>query len=227
MRVLGENSDSLSKDWAAANTRDVPARRSPAARTRTAPATELVRLARKTATTTSRRRSAPTASSSRSSLEPEPVQHRPVRRRRDRRARSSRSSAGPTSDPHFDAISFINSVGRLVAGRRASSRSSCYAEGNNEIAILDAKSANVERRIKRAGHRRGQRTSRGRPTARTIAFSGQAGGISDLYLLDLAGRHGSPADERPLRRHPADVVARRQDDRVLDRSRRARRTSTR
>src|SRR5678815_485194 len=58
------------------------------------------------------------------------------------------------------------------------------AEGANEIAILDTKSTNVERRIKLPGIGAVSHVSWS-PDGRNLAFSGQAGGISDLYLLDL------------------------------------------
>ena len=90
---------------------------------------------------------------------------------------------GPGSDPHFDAISFINSAGDWSpdGGKFAFI---VYAEGANEIAILDTKSTNVERRIKLPGIGSVNHVSWS-PDGRNLAFSGQAGGISDLYLLDL------------------------------------------
>ena len=91
---------------------------------------------------------------------------------------------GPSSDPHFDAISFINSAGDWSpSGDKFAFV--VYAEGNNEIAILDTKSTNVERRIKLPGI--GAVTSVSwSPDGKTLALSGQAGGISDLYVLDLS-----------------------------------------
>src|SRR5262249_31533502 len=54
----------------------------------------------------------------------------------------------------------------------------------DEIAILDTRSTKVERRIKLPGLGAVSSVSWS-PDGRTLAFSGQAGGISDLYLLDL------------------------------------------
>src|SRR6476620_2464700 len=90
---------------------------------------------------------------------------------------------GPGSDPHFDAISFINSAGDWSpdGGKFAFI---VYAAGANEIAILDTKSTKVERRIKLPGIGAVSSVSWS-PDGRNLAFSGQAGGISDLYLLDL------------------------------------------
>src|SRR5438045_4995849 len=57
---------------------------------------------------------------------------------------------GPSSDPHFDAISFINSAGDWSPDG-SKFAFIVYAEGANEIAILDTKSTNVERRIQLPG----------------------------------------------------------------------------
>ncbi len=73
---------------------------------------------------------------------------------------------------------------RLVAGRR---QVRVHRLRRGRERDRDPRHEVDERRAahQAAGHRRGQLTSRGRPTAATLAFSGQAGGISDLYLLDL------------------------------------------
>ncbi len=91
--------------------------------------------------------------------------------------------AGPSSDPHFDAISFINSAGDWSPDA-SKFAFIVYAEGNNEIAILDTRSTSIERRIKLPGIGSVSHISWS-PDGRTLAFSGMAGGISDLYLLDL------------------------------------------
>lgn len=91
---------------------------------------------------------------------------------------------GPSSDPHFDAISFINSAGDWSPDG-SKFAFVVYADGNNEIAILDTKSTDVERRIKLPGIGSVSSVSWS-PDGKTLAFSGMAGGISDLYLLDLA-----------------------------------------
>ncbi|MFL5618703.1 MAG: peptidase S9, partial [Gemmatimonadaceae bacterium] len=92
--------------------------------------------------------------------------------------------AGPTSDSHFDAISFINTSGAWSPDSRKFSFVA-QAEGNHEIAILDVTSGNIERRVRVPGV--GSVTHIAwSPNGQTIAFSGMSGGISDLYLLDLA-----------------------------------------
>ena len=199
-------------------------RRSRDARTRTASASQARRARSRAATTTSRRRSAPTASCSRSSRA-ENLFSIDLFVGDAATGKVIKKLGGPSSDPHFDAISFINSAGDWSPDSDKFAFI-VYAEGANEIAILDTKSTNVERRIKLPGDRRGEHVSWS-PDGRTLAFSGQAGGISDLYLLDLASGNDQAAHERPVRRHSADVVAGRQDDRLRDAIAARRRTSRR
>ena len=92
--------------------------------------------------------------------------------------------AGPTSDSHFDAISFISTSGAWSPDN-AKFAFVAQAEGNHEIAILDVNSGNIERRIRVPGVGSVSHIAWS-PDGQTIAFSGMAGGISDLYLLDLA-----------------------------------------
>ncbi|MEP6491023.1 MAG: peptidase S9, partial [bacterium] len=180
VRVLGENQDSLSKDWAAANR----AMYLPQIAGRTHPdstGTPLIKLAR-----SGDYNLAPTISpdgklfaffSSRSLFSIDLFVADAVT------GKIIKKLGGPSSDPHFDAISFINSAGDWSpdGGQFAFI---VYAEGANEIAILNTKSSNVERRIKLPGIGSVSHVSWS-PDGHTLAFSGQAGGISDLYLLDL------------------------------------------
>ncbi|PYP69037.1 MAG: peptidase S9 [Gemmatimonadetes bacterium] len=90
---------------------------------------------------------------------------------------------GPESDPHFDAISFINSSGGWSPDA-SKFAFIVYASGNNEIAILNTRNSSVERRIKLPGIGALSHVSWS-PDGRTLAISGQHGGIGDLFLLDL------------------------------------------
>lgn len=92
--------------------------------------------------------------------------------------------AGPTSNSHFDAISFINTSG---AWSPTSDEFAfvAQAEGDHEIAILNVHTADVTRRIRVPGVGAISHIAWS-PNGRTIAFSGTAGGISDLYLLDVS-----------------------------------------
>ncbi len=180
IRVLGENQDSLSKDWAAAN----KAMYLPQIAGRTHPdstGTKLIGLQR-----SGDYNLAPTLSpdgklfaffSSRSLFSIDLFVGDAAT------GKIIKKLGGPSSDPHFDAISFINSAGDWSPNSDKFAFI-VYADGNNEIAILDTRSTNVERRIKLPGIGSVSHVSWS-PDGRTLAFSGQAGGISDLYLLDL------------------------------------------
>ncbi len=94
-----------------------------------------------------------------------------------------RHLTSPLNDPHFDAISFINSAGSWSPdGKRFAFI--VDAEGNDQIAIVDVASGNIERNyeIKGVGEVNSPAWS---PDGTRIAFSGSAGGISDLYMLDM------------------------------------------
>ena len=180
VRVLGESQDSLSKDWAAANR----AMFLPQIAGRTHPdsaATKLVGLRR-----SSDYNLAPTISpdgklfaffSSRNLFTIDLYMGDATT------GRIIKKLGGQESDPHFDAISFVNSAGDWSPDD-SKFAFIVYADGDQEIAILDTKSTNIERRIKLPGIGAVSSVSWS-PDGKTLAFSGQAGGISDLYLLDL------------------------------------------
>ena len=92
--------------------------------------------------------------------------------------------AGPTSNSHFDAITFISSSG---AWSPSSDKFAFIAqsEGNHEIAILDVASTDIEQRLRVPGVGAISNIAWS-PDGKTIAFSGQKGGLSDLYLVDRA-----------------------------------------
>ena len=93
---------------------------------------------------------------------------------------------GTVTDPHFDAIRFISSAGAWSPdGTKLAFIT--FVQGDNEIAILDVDSREVERRFTVEGV--GAITNPAwSPDGETIAFSGMDGGLSDLYLLDVETR---------------------------------------
>lgn len=94
-----------------------------------------------------------------------------------------RQLAGPQSDGHFDAISFINSSGDWSPdGERFAFI--VYNDGNNEITILRTKNGNIERRF-RPDDVGAIYNVAWSPNGKEIVFSGSKGGISDLYVANI------------------------------------------
>jgi WD40 repeat protein len=88
-----------------------------------------------------------------------------------------------TRNPHFDALSFINSAGSFSPdGQRIAVVS--FAQGDNEIDILNVSNGRLEKRLQVEGVG-AMADPAWSPDGRTIAFSGVSGGISDLYVFDL------------------------------------------
>ena len=140
-------------------------------------------------------------------------------RRRDHRARSSRSSAVRRAirTSTQSASSTRRAIGRptAVSSRSSSTRTATTRSRSSTREVDERRAAHQA-----AGHRLGEPrvVVAGRQDARVLRT-----GRRHQRSLSARSRegHDSPADERPLRRHPADVVARRQDDRVRDGSRTA------
>ena len=181
-RVLGVSTDSLSKDWIAANRRAFL----PALEGRTRPSAAgdpVVQSSRRSGDMNL----APTVSpdgklvaffARRGLFEIELFVADAVT------GRVIKKLAGPTSNTHFDAITFISSSG---AWSPTSDKFAFIAqvEGNHEIAILDVASTDIEQRLRVPGVGAIMNIAWS-PDGRTIAFSGQSGGLSDLYLVDRA-----------------------------------------
>jgi len=180
IRVLGENSDSLSKDWAAAN-RAVYA---PFMSGRTHPDSvgqKVVGLSRSgdfnISPVLSPDGSKVAFFSSRNLFSID------LFVADAHTGKLIKKLGGPSSDPHFDAISFINSAGDWSPDATKFAFI-VYAEGNNQVAILNTQSTDVERRLKLPGIGSVSSVSWS-PDGKTLVISGQAGGVSNLYLIDL------------------------------------------
>ncbi|HEU4629583.1 MAG TPA: hypothetical protein VFS08_07540, partial [Gemmatimonadaceae bacterium] len=89
-----------------------------------------------------------------------------------------------TGDPHFDAINFISSAGSWSPDGQQLAFV-VYAEGDNELDIYDVRSGDVERRIKITGVGAISDPAWS-PDGSRIVVSGNAGGVSDLYMVELA-----------------------------------------
>ncbi len=97
--------------------------------------------------------------------------------------RITRRLAGPESDGHFDAISFLNSSGDFSpnADRFAFI---VYNDGNNEITIINSRDGDIQKRMRPAGVGAIYNLAWS-PDGRSIAFSGAKGGVSNLYVVDI------------------------------------------
>jgi Tol biopolymer transport system component len=118
-----------------------------------------------------------------------------------RTGRILRELASPVNSPHFDAISFISSSGAWSPDSKKFAFI-VFSEGDNEIDILDVDSRRVERRIH---HRDVDAVSHiaWSPDGQNLAFSGMRGGISDLYLMNLAsGTLRKLTDDKYADLHP-------------------------
>ena len=88
------------------------------------------------------------------------------------------------ADPHFDALRFIDSAGDWSPDG-SQFVFAVFADGDNELAIVDVASGDIERKIKLDGI--GAITSPAwSPDGQTIALSGLAGGVSDIYTWNVA-----------------------------------------
>jgi hypothetical protein len=103
--------------------------------------------------------------------------------------RSVKKLANVSTSTEFDALSFISSAGTWSADGRKFAFI-VYSEGNQEIAILDVASRDVERRIAVPGVGAIQNPAWS-PDGTRIAFSGAVGGVSDLFVYDLNSRRAT------------------------------------
>ena len=89
-----------------------------------------------------------------------------------------------TGDAHFDAINFISSTGSWSPDGRQFAFV-VFANGDEEINIVDVASGDIVRRLKIPGVGAISDPAWS-PDGARIAISGNAGGVSDLYVLELA-----------------------------------------
>ncbi|HVR43558.1 MAG TPA: BamA/TamA family outer membrane protein [Thermoanaerobaculia bacterium] len=88
------------------------------------------------------------------------------------------------SDPHFDALRFIDSAGTWSPDG-AKFAFVITERGDNRIAIVDVASRRIERRFKIPGVNAISQLAWS-PDGRRLAFSGMSDGVSDLFVWDLA-----------------------------------------
>jgi Tol biopolymer transport system component len=109
---------------------------------------------------------------------------------------------GPNADPHFDALSFVSASGSWSPDASKLAFIS-FEQGDNRITIFDVNSRSEQRsiRIKGVGAINDAAWS---PDGNSIVVSGMAGGISDLYLLDIkSGAVRQLTNDRYADLHPA------------------------
>jgi Tol biopolymer transport system component len=95
-----------------------------------------------------------------------------------------RKLASPQQDSHFDAISSLNSAGAWSPDG-SHFAFIVFKGGNNEIAIVNVSSGDIEKQFKVAGLGAIYHIAWS-PDGKQLAVSGAHGGISDLYLVDWA-----------------------------------------
>lgn len=112
-----------------------------------------------------------------------------------------RELASPQSDPHYDALSFIQSSGAWSPDSRLFAYVT-FAQGDNQIEIVDVERGNTVRKLAPAGV--GAISSpTWSPDGRTLAFSGMRNGLGDLFLMDLeSGEVRQLTEDRYSNLHP-------------------------
>lgn len=92
--------------------------------------------------------------------------------------------SGLNRDPHFEAISFVSSAGSWSPDSRQFAFV-VFAEGDEEINIFDVERGDVVRRVQLTGVGAISDPAWS-PDGTRLVVSGNAGGVSDLYMIDLA-----------------------------------------
>ncbi|HSH74514.1 MAG TPA: hypothetical protein VLA09_02325, partial [Longimicrobiales bacterium] len=98
-----------------------------------------------------------------------------------------RKLSSADADPHIEALRYIDSSGTWSPDSRFFAYA-VFADGDNQIVVVDSDNGNVTRRIEFTEEGIGALANPAwSPDGRYIAFSGSVGGISDLFLYDLEG----------------------------------------
>jgi Tol biopolymer transport system component len=99
-----------------------------------------------------------------------------------------RTLSSATSDAHVDALRYVDSSGTWSPDG-SSFAYIVFAEGDNQIVIIDVASGDTRERISFADEGIGAINNPAwSPDGTQIVFSGMKGGIADLYLYDLEDR---------------------------------------
>jgi hypothetical protein len=110
--------------------------------------------------------------------------------------------ASPSTDPHFDALRFINSAGAWSPDGKQLAFI-VFQKGDNRIALLDIESRRITKRLKVEGTGTISNLSWS-PDGSKITFSGMYGGRSDLFIIDLDTQDVMKlTDDRYAVLHPA------------------------
>ena len=119
-----------------------------------------------------------------------------------RTGRVIRKLTSPSRSPHFDALSFIASAGSWSPDG-ARFVFPVFDDGDHRLEIMDTRNGRSLRRlaVPAVGAIQNPAWS---PDGRSIVFSGMAGGISDLYLIDIeSGSVQQLTNDRYAELHPA------------------------
>ena len=95
-----------------------------------------------------------------------------------------RRLASPRETPHFDALSFISTAGAWSPDGTLFAFT-VFEEGDNRMNVVDVESGDIVRRIAVEGVG-AMRDPGFSPDGSRLIFSGDVGGISDLYVYELA-----------------------------------------